>query len=100
MIQYSSCHIPAVINETGKHLKGFFVGFWWFKPGKCLHQTFGNKGKKKMSIVLLVMIRILLVFELDLKNTEKCLYTVRTFCLDLNGSLLPVQVAKNCVLSS
>lgn len=65
MIQYSSCDIPADINETGKHLKGFLLEFWRFKPGKCLHQTFGSKGKKKISIVLLVMIRILLVFELD-----------------------------------
>lgn len=38
-----------------------------------------------------------------LKNTEKCLYIMRRYCLDLDGSQLPglfMQVGKTCVPSS
>lgn len=53
MTQYSSCHISAVINEEGKNLEEFLVELWQFRPGKCLHQTFGSKAKKKKSELFL-----------------------------------------------
>lgn len=67
MTQYSSCRISADIGEEGKNLEEFLVELWQFRLSKCLPQTIGSKAKKKIWVVLVVMIRSLLVVELDCK---------------------------------